>query len=270
MNKLIVAALVVLAAVGQVSLATAQTSGRPRRRARRARRSAESPAVCPGGSPSTKHAGHAGLDRAPGAAPARQCRVAYWYPAQLSSTDEWGDTVTWVGYEPHTPATDNREFRPPPRRISASVPRVSERDDVARGDPGGRGRAPRSPREAPPRHGKLDGRPLHRKTLAALHARFEVGEAPRDLRHGLFAEPGSYDAFARFSSGAGQARNDRVADVRGLAVKVLGVTGPEGDPRPRDGVHAGLPHDPLAHLPVQGSGRLRGHRGGVGAGESSQ
>ena len=75
--------------------------------------------------------------------------------------------------------------------------------------------------------GKLDGRPLHRKTLAALHARFEVGEAPRDLRHGLFAEPGSYDAFVRFSSGAGQARSDRVADVRGLAVKVLGVAGPK-------------------------------------------
>jgi hypothetical protein len=75
--------------------------------------------------------------------------------------------------------------------------------------------------------GTLDGRPLHRKTLAALHARFDVGEAPRDLRHGLFAEPGSYDAFARFSSGAAQARNDRVADVRGLAVKVLGVAGPK-------------------------------------------
>jgi hypothetical protein len=75
--------------------------------------------------------------------------------------------------------------------------------------------------------GTRDGRPLHHKTLAALHARFDVSEAPRDLRHGLFAEPGSYDAFARFSSGAGRARNDRVADVRGLAVKVLGVAGPK-------------------------------------------
>ena len=73
--------------------------------------------------------------------------------------------------------------------------------------------------------GRLDGRPLHRKTLAALHARFEVTEAPRDLRHGLFAEPGSYDAFVRFSSGAGRAQSDRVPDVRGLAVKILGVTG---------------------------------------------
>ncbi|HEY7437161.1 MAG TPA: hypothetical protein VIE41_18615 [Methylomirabilota bacterium] len=75
--------------------------------------------------------------------------------------------------------------------------------------------------------GPLDGRPLHRKTLAALHARFNVGEAPRDLRHGLFAEPGSYDAFVRFSSGASQARSDRVPDVRGMAVKVVGVAGPK-------------------------------------------
>lgn len=73
--------------------------------------------------------------------------------------------------------------------------------------------------------GRLDGRPLHHKTLAALRARFEVTEAPRDLRHGLFAEPGSYDAFVRFSSGAGRAQSDRVPDVRGLAVKILGVTG---------------------------------------------
>lgn len=75
--------------------------------------------------------------------------------------------------------------------------------------------------------GTLDGRPLHRKTLAALHARFDVGEAPRGLRHGLFAAAGSYDAFVRFSSGAGRAQSDRIPDVRGLAVKVLGVAGPK-------------------------------------------
>jgi len=91
---------------------------------------------------------------------------------------------------------------------------------------------------------KLDGRPLHRKTLAALHARFDVGEAPRDLRHGLFAGPGSYDAFVRFSSGAGQARSDRAPDVRGLAVKVLGVTGRKAIP----GLEAASTQDFLAIL----------------------
>ena len=38
--------------------------------------------------------------RAPGAAAARPCRVAYWYPAQFSSTDQWGNQVTWVSYAP--------------------------------------------------------------------------------------------------------------------------------------------------------------------------
>lgn len=71
----------------------------------------------------------------------------------------------------------------------------------------------------------LDVRPLHRKALAGLHARFEVREVPADLRHGLFARPASYEAFVRFSSGAGQAQSDRVPDVRGIAVKVVGVTG---------------------------------------------
>ena len=75
--------------------------------------------------------------------------------------------------------------------------------------------------------GKLDGRPLHRRTLAGLHGRFEVGDVPSDLRHGLFAKPASYEAFVRFSSGAGQVQSDRVADVRGLAVKVVGVAGPK-------------------------------------------
>lgn len=72
---------------------------------------------------------------------------------------------------------------------------------------------------------RLDGRPLHRHALGGLHARFEVGEVPHDLRHGLFATQASYEAFVRFSSGAGRAQSDRVADVRGLAVKVVGIAG---------------------------------------------
>ncbi len=72
---------------------------------------------------------------------------------------------------------------------------------------------------------RLDGRPLHRHALAGLHARFEVADVPHDLRHGLFAKQASYEAFVRFSSGAGQAQSDRIADVRGIAVKVVGVAG---------------------------------------------
>ena len=72
---------------------------------------------------------------------------------------------------------------------------------------------------------KLEGRPLHRKPQAALHARFEVGDVPEGLRHGLFARKASYETFVRFSSGAGRLQSDSVPDVRGLAVKVVGVAG---------------------------------------------
>ncbi len=36
--------------------------------------------------------------RAPTPPPPRQCRVVSWYLAQFWNTDEWGKTVTWVGY----------------------------------------------------------------------------------------------------------------------------------------------------------------------------
>jgi len=38
--------------------------------------------------------------RAPSPSPQRQCRVVSWYPAQFWNTDQWGNTVTWVGYAP--------------------------------------------------------------------------------------------------------------------------------------------------------------------------
>lgn len=93
MNKLIVAALVLLAAVGHVSTAAAQIS-------------APAPtATNSQGLPwwFVKHQYTPGMPwfyRAPGTPAARPCRVAYWYPAQVSNTDQWGNTVTWVGYQP--------------------------------------------------------------------------------------------------------------------------------------------------------------------------
>jgi hypothetical protein len=38
--------------------------------------------------------------RAPAPPPQRSCRVVSWYLAQFWNTDEWGKTVTWVGYQP--------------------------------------------------------------------------------------------------------------------------------------------------------------------------
>jgi hypothetical protein len=101
MNKLIVAALVLLAVVGQASTATAQTSAPP-------------PSTSPPPPPtppnlqrlpwwfarSQKMPGMPWFYRAPAPPPTRQCRIAYWYPAQFWNTDQWGNTVTWVSYAP--------------------------------------------------------------------------------------------------------------------------------------------------------------------------
>ncbi|MCA9492330.1 MAG: hypothetical protein KC621_20495, partial [Myxococcales bacterium] len=45
------------------------------------------------------------------------------------------------------------------------------------------------------------------------------------LRVGLFATPGTWRCWVRASNGSGGRRSDAVPDVRGLAVKVLGVPG---------------------------------------------
>jgi hypothetical protein len=72
--------------------------------------------------------------------------------------------------------------------------------------------------------GKL--RALHGKNHGIYEARFEVHDnLPEAARHGLFAKPASYEALVRFSNGAGRVQADKVGDVRGIGVKVLGVPG---------------------------------------------
>jgi hypothetical protein len=70
------------------------------------------------------------------------------------------------------------------------------------------------------------GRALHRNQRLALRATFEVlGDLPAHARHGLFAAPGRHDAQIRLSNGSGIHQPDRKPDVRGFAVRVLGVEG---------------------------------------------
>ncbi len=70
------------------------------------------------------------------------------------------------------------------------------------------------------------GRALHRKghagVLAELRTRADV---PPSYRVGIFAAPATYRAYVRFSSGAGKEQSDRTGDVRGVAVKIVGVPG---------------------------------------------
>ena len=70
------------------------------------------------------------------------------------------------------------------------------------------------------------GRALHHKGHGVYEASLEIaGDLPEHARHGLFARPATYEALVRFSNGAGKVQADKVADVRGIAIKVLGVEG---------------------------------------------
>jgi len=69
-------------------------------------------------------------------------------------------------------------------------------------------------------------RALHAKQHAGLRAKFEVlGDLPEHARVAMFAEPKTFDAYVRFSNGSGARVSDDKPDVRGLAIKVLGVPG---------------------------------------------
>ncbi len=70
------------------------------------------------------------------------------------------------------------------------------------------------------------GRALHRKQLFATTGVLEVLDGLPDLaRHGLFAVPGPHPVLARFSNGGPEVQSNRIPDIRGFALKVLGVSG---------------------------------------------
>jgi hypothetical protein len=72
--------------------------------------------------------------------------------------------------------------------------------------------------------------PLHRdahpKSHGCVRAKFIVSaDLPRHLRCGLFERPGTYNAWIRYSNGAPSEAPDSRPDVRGMAIKVMGVSG---------------------------------------------
>ena len=70
------------------------------------------------------------------------------------------------------------------------------------------------------------GRALHRKGLLGLHATLDV--LPDLVEHaaqGLFAKPATYEARVRLSNGGMEVASDKRPDIRGFAIKVLGVEG---------------------------------------------
>ena len=71
-----------------------------------------------------------------------------------------------------------------------------------------------------------NGRALHRKQLLALDAKLAVASGlPAAARQGIFAEPKSYDCLIRLSNGSLDVKADRAPDIRGFALKVLGLDG---------------------------------------------
>jgi hypothetical protein len=75
-------------------------------------------------------------------------------------------------------------------------------------------------------HGGRASRGLHAKGQLGLDAELEVlPDLPEAARVALFARPSKYRAYVRFSNGAGRRQPDGKGDVRGIAIKVVGVSG---------------------------------------------
>jgi len=68
-------------------------------------------------------------------------------------------------------------------------------------------------------------RQQHPKSHGCVKAEFIVEDVPENLRSGVFKEPRSYNAWIRFSNGSANIQPDAKGDVRGMAIKLLGITG---------------------------------------------
>ena len=73
---------------------------------------------------------------------------------------------------------------------------------------------------------KQRARGLHVKQNLALTGEVVIDPAlPEHVRHGLGTKPGKYAAYVRLSNGTGGTQHDHKGDVRGLALKIVGIEG---------------------------------------------
>jgi len=69
-------------------------------------------------------------------------------------------------------------------------------------------------------------RDAHPKSLACLQAEFIVEpDIPAELKVGIFEFPRTYSAWIRISSASGKIQSDKAKDLRGFAIKIMGVKG---------------------------------------------
>lgn len=70
------------------------------------------------------------------------------------------------------------------------------------------------------------GRALHRKQLTAARGQLEVlADLPEFARHGVFAKPHEFEVWVRLSNGGLDRAPDRMPDIRGFSLRVMGVHG---------------------------------------------
>lgn len=72
---------------------------------------------------------------------------------------------------------------------------------------------------------RRDAHPKHHGCVRA-ELTIEPGLSP-ELAVGLFAQPQTYQAWVRFSNQNGTVQRDAAGDIRGIAIKLLGVPGPK-------------------------------------------
>ncbi len=69
-------------------------------------------------------------------------------------------------------------------------------------------------------------RDAHAKNIACVKAEFKIEpQLPEDLRVGVFKEQRTYPAYIRFSNASTTIQSDSRRDIRGMAIKLLGVEG---------------------------------------------
>lgn len=69
-------------------------------------------------------------------------------------------------------------------------------------------------------------RDAHPKMHGVVKAEFSVeADLPAELRVGIFAEARTYQAWIRFSNQDGTIQADKARDIRGMAIKLMGVPG---------------------------------------------
>jgi hypothetical protein len=74
--------------------------------------------------------------------------------------------------------------------------------------------------------GGIMRRDAHPKMHGLVKAEFTVeANLPDDLRFGVFSQPGTYLAWIRFSNQDGTINPDINGDIRGMAIKLMGVNG---------------------------------------------